>query len=46
MKLQQMNNRQYFLCLPNKIVRLKGWNKGDNIVLRESKGEIYLIKKE
>ncbi len=43
MKLQMMNNKQYFLCLPNQIVKAKGWNKGDKINIRISKeGEIIL----
>ncbi|MCD4666555.1 hypothetical protein K8R47_01975 [archaeon] len=45
MKLQQMNNRQYFVTLPNQIVRAKGWTKGDVIKIEiNSKGDIVLKK--
>jgi len=47
MKLQQMNGKQFFLTLPNQIVRAKGWQKGDKVkVLIDSKGEIVLKKEE
>ena len=46
MKLQQMNGKQFFITLPNQIVRAKGWLKGDKLkVLIDQKGEI-VIKKE
>lgn len=46
MKLQKMNNRQYFVTLPNQIVRAKGWSKGDNIdFIIDTKGNLVLIKK-
>lgn len=45
MKLQQMNNRQFFLTLPNQIVRAKGWIKGDTIqLIIDNKGNIMLKK--
>ena len=45
MKLQLMNGKQYFLCLPNQIVRAKGWVKGNNIdVVIDPKGQIVLRK--
>ena len=45
MKLQQMNNKQYFITLPNQIVRAKGWEKGDQIkAIIDSKGNIVLKK--
>ena len=46
MKLQNMNNKQFFLTLPNAIVRAKGWSKGDNIeFLIDQKGNLVLFKK-
>ena len=45
MKLQQMNGKQYFLTLPNSIVRAKGWMKGDDVVCEiDLKGNIVLKK--
>jgi antitoxin component of MazEF toxin-antitoxin module len=45
MKLQQMNNKQYFITLPNMIVRAKGWVKGDNIkVVIDKEGNLVLHK--
>ena len=45
MKLQQMKNRQYFITLPNQIIRAKEWKKGDDIQVKISdKGEIVLRK--
>lgn len=45
MKLQQMNQRQFFLCLPNQIIRAKQWKKGDTIkVSIDGKGDIVLRK--
>lgn len=47
MKLQLMNNSQYFLTLPNSIVRAKGWQKGDTIkVVIDGKGDIVLRRQE
>ena len=45
MKLQQMNGKQFFITLPNQLVRAKEWNKGDDIQVKISdKGEIVLRK--
>ena len=47
MKLQLMNNKQYFMCLPNQIVRAKGWKKGDNIEFEiDWRGRIIIKKVE
>jgi len=47
MKLQQMNGQQYFITLPNQIVRAKGWKKGDTIkAIIDNKGDIILKKVE
>ena len=43
-KLQKSKNGQYFLSLPNQLVRLKGWDKGDEIIFSEIKGDIVLKK--
>lgn len=43
-KLQKSKNGQYFLSLPNQLVRLKGWDKGDEIIFSENKGNIVLKK--
>ena len=44
MKLQLMNGKQFFLTLPNSIVKAKGWKKGDNIkVYLDKCGNIKLI---
>jgi len=49
MKLQLMNKRQFFITLPNQIVKAKGWQKGQelkiefdgrgNLILKEDKNE-------
>ena len=45
MKLQLMNGKQYFICLPNSIAKAKGWNKGDDIKCKiGNEGEIILVK--
>ncbi len=45
MKLQKMNDKQFFVTLPNSIVRAKGWSKGDSITVEiDSKGNIVLKK--
>ena len=45
MKLQKMNNKQYFLTLPNAIIRAKGWGKGDSIKVNiDQRGDIVLKK--
>jgi hypothetical protein len=45
MKLQKMNNRQYFVTLPNQIVRAKGWEKRDLIKVEiNDRGKIVLKK--
>ena len=46
MKLQMMNERQYFITLPNSIIRAKEWQKGDEIIAKiDSQGNIVLKKK-
>lgn len=43
MKLQIMNNTQYFICLPKEVVMRKGWIKGDDIkVILTKEGEVIL----
>ena len=45
MKLQCMNNKQFFITLPNQIVRAKGWIKGDKIDWRlDEMGNLCLKK--
>lgn len=45
MKIQKMNNKQFFITLPNAIIRAKGWNKGDVIKATiDNKGDIVLRK--
>ena len=45
MKLQQMKNRQYFITLPNQIIRAKEWKKGDDIKIEiDQKGNLVLKK--
>lgn len=45
MKLQQMNGKQFFITLPNAIIRAKGWVKGDKLkVLIDVRGDIVLKK--
>lgn len=40
-----MNNKQFFITLPNAIVRAKNWKKGDNIKAKiDNKGDIVLRK--
>jgi len=45
MKLQLMNNRQFFVTLPNSIVRAKGWKKGDVIKVEIDKEGNIILKK-
>lgn len=46
MKLQKMNNKQFFVTLPNAIVRAKQWNKGDDLDFEiDGKGNLVLKKK-
>jgi len=46
MKLQLMNDKQFFITLPNQIVRAKQWKKGDHIKVEiNDKGKIVLDKK-
>ena len=45
MKLQQLKTGQFFVCLPQQILRAKGWKKGDNIKVEiDSKGDLRLRK--
>jgi len=45
MKLQQMKNGQYFVCLPRQIVRAKSWKKRDEIKIEiDFRGNIVLKK--
>jgi len=47
MKLQKMNDKQFFITLPNAIIRAKGWQKGDSIkAVIDGKGDIVLKKLE
>ena len=40
-----MNNKQFFITLPNAIIMAKNWEKGDDIrVLLDQKGDIILKK--
>ena len=43
-KLQKSKNGQYFLSIPNQLARLKGWDKGDEIIFSEDKGNLVLKK--
>jgi len=43
-KLQKSKTGQFFLSIPNQICRLKGWDKGDEIVIGEDKGNVVLRK--
>lgn len=44
-KLQQMKQGQYFLTIPSQIVRLKGWNKQDEVLFTiDKEGNIVLRK--
>lgn len=47
MKLQVMNGKQFFITLPNSVIRLKGWVKGDVLELKEDgKSNLILRKKK
>lgn len=40
-----MNRKQFFVCLPNSIIRAKGWTKGDNLkVIIDNRGDIVIKK--
>ena len=42
-----MNGKQYFICLPNSIVKAKAWKKGDHIDFEiGGKGANILVKNE
>ena len=43
-RLQKSKTGQFFLSIPNQIVRLKGWDKGDDIIIAEKQGDIVLKK--
>ena len=43
-KLQKSKTGQFFLSIPNQICRLKGWDKGDEIVIGEDKSNVVLRK--
>jgi len=43
-KLQKSKNGQYFLSIPNQLVRLKSWDKGVKILISENKGNLILKK--
>lgn len=43
MKLQKMNNRQFFITLPSSIVKAKGWKKGDSLdIVLDNKGNLFI----
>lgn len=43
MKLQRMKHGQHFICLPNQIIKAKGWEKGDNVEVKlDPRGRIFL----
>lgn len=48
MKIQQLQNKQHFICLPRKLVTALDWKKGDVIDFKFDvvSGKAYLIKKE
>ena len=47
MKLQKMNDKQYFITLPNKLLKGFGWGKGDIIEYDIiGQGELKLYKKK
>ncbi len=40
-----MNGKQFFITLPNQIIRAKEWKKGDRVkVVIDGKGDIVLKK--
>ena len=43
-KLQKSKTGQFFLSIPNQLCRLKGWDKGDEIIIGEKEGDIVLKK--
>ncbi|HLC62789.1 MAG TPA: hypothetical protein VJJ21_00550 [Candidatus Nanoarchaeia archaeon] len=44
-KLQKSKTGQFFLSIPNQLVRLKDWDKGDEIkFIIHDKGDIVLKK--
>ena len=45
MKLQQLKNNAYILTLPAQIVRAKGWQKGDSIIVEINKEGNIVLKK-
>ena len=45
MKLQQLKSGQFFVSLPCKIVKAKGWQKGDTLIVEiDSKGNLIIKK--
>lgn len=45
MKLQMMNEKQYFITLPNSIIRAKEWQKGDELTVKiDNQGNIVIKK--
>lgn len=45
MKLQQMNGKQFFVTLPNAIVRAKQWQKGESLKVEINKEGNLVIRK-
>ncbi len=46
MKLQQMNGKQFFITLPNKLIRAKEWEKGTELKAIIDKDGNIVLKKE
>lgn len=46
MKLQELKQGQFFLCLPRELVRAKGWKKADIINVTINKEGDFVLKKE
>lgn len=45
MKIQVMNDRQYFITLPNKLVKAKNWERGDELKIElNNKGDLVILK--
>lgn len=43
MKLQRLKTGQFLLCLPQPLVRAKGWEKGEELkVIIDSKGDLVI----
>jgi hypothetical protein len=45
-RLQEGNNGQFFLTIPSRVVKARGWEKGDEFIIRSDKESHLVIIKD